>query len=329
MITSIRIPYTPLRGLYGIRKRNIYYVHSWNRGYKIMSIEEDYEYKLIRTDKVLSNSQKREKKLEYLTEKYGYFLSLPASCLPDEHRAKLGGGLRCFSFVFNRTDEGTKIKGDKKRCGNPVVKGSFFCKKHGGGNSHNLVHGRNMNPMLSAYKKTYDGSLGDLLTCFVNDKDITDMRPELLSLRVVLNNYVSKLIDGKPANPKRFVKEAKNIVNAEELTDIEKFVMLKDLSDSVHTLTDGDSIDRLARVTETVSRVIERINKTQSKDDFILTPEGLRIFLRAIVDVINDHVLDENIKRSLHEALINISIKTGGDLSKYKTNLIEADYIVE
>lgn len=322
-------PIRPLLGAIGDKKYAIRASDAF-RDHKIMGLKEDYEYKMIRLDSNLSKDKKSEKKLDFLMEKYGYLIALPASCLPDEHRANLGGGLRCFSFVSLRNEDGRRIKGKNKRCGNPVIKGSFFCKKHGGGNTYGLVNGKSMNPMLAAYKKAFDGSLGDLLSCFVNDKDMTDIRPELVSLRIILNNYIKKLVDGKSINPNRFMKEINNIVEIEELSNTEKFVMIKNLSDSIHTITDGDSIDRLTRVIETLSRVTERINKIQSKDDYILTPEGLRIFLRAIVDIINDNIEDESAKRNIHEALMTISLKTGGDLNKYKKeDIIEADYQVE
>ena len=292
-------------------------------------LKEDGTYMELVRDKELNKSKKIEMKRKHLEDNYQYLVDLPPSCLPEEHKAKLGGGLRCFRLVAKRNEDGNKIKGSTKRCGNPSVKGSFFCKKHGGANTHNLVHGKMRNPMLSIYRGSFNNELGDLLELFVNDRDIMDVKPELIALRVALNQYVEKLANAKPVNAKMFVREMRKITSDEEMTNLEKFVMMKELFDNVATLTDGDSIDRIARTVESISRVIERIHKMQTRDDFMLTKEGLRIMLRAIVDAFNDVVEDEDKRKNLREALLAISVQTGGDISRYQKNeVIDIDHEV-
>jgi hypothetical protein len=293
-------------------------------------LEENQEYLNIIKNKDLSKSQKKNKKSEFLYEKYGYLLNTPSSCLDPEHKANLGGGLKCFHLTYKRDKDGNKIKNVRKRCGNPAVKGSFFCKKHGGGNNYNIIHGRNINPMISAYKNVFNNQLGDLLDIFVNEEDILDAKPELMALRIVLNNHIKKLVNNKPSNPKRLLDKIVGIIEDEGLSNYERFSLVKDITDSVSTITDGDSIDRISRTVETISRVIERLHKIQSKDEFILTKEGLKIFLRAIVDIMNDVVEDRDVKNKFKEALLSVSVQTGGDLSKYHNkNVVDAEYTVE
>jgi hypothetical protein len=78
---------------------------------------------------------------------------------------------------------------------------------------------------------------------------------------------------------------------------------------------DGENIDRISKITDTLSKVIERVRRYQTKDEFILTPEGIKILLRSLIEVMKVHVPPEKIE-IIKQALLDISIRTQGDLSK-------------
>jgi len=298
---------------------------------QLNALEKDQNYLMITKDASLSKSCKRKKKEEYLIENYSYLLGTKAADLPPEHKASLGGGLRCFRLRFYVDKDGVKhYKKKKVRCKLPAVKGSFYCTKHNGGNSSNLVHGRDINPVLAAYKGTFGNELGDLITAFANDKNIFDIRPEFSTLRVALINYIKQLNSREVRNSKTLLRQVEQVMEDDTFSNSEKFFHIKEITDSVATLSDGESIDRLARTIETLSRIIERMHKIQSSDDYIMTPEGLRIFLRAISDVMNENIKDVEQRNKIHEALLAISIQTKGDLSRYSDRgAIDADYTIE
>ena len=292
----------------------------------------------------MNKNSKRMAKLKYLYDEYGFLLDLPAAALPDEHKAKLGGGLRCFNKSCIRDKEGEKIYvmkisngkekrvAKRKRCGNPAVKGSFYCKKHGGGNNYHLTHGKSRNPILSLYRNE-DVAFADLLEVYMQDETILDLKPELGSLRIALQKYIGKLVDGKPLDLKRFMKSVDMIVLDDILSDSEKFNALKQSFDTIECLTNGDSLDRSGRIVETISRVISRIQQAASQEQYILTPDGLKIFIRAILEVIKDNVEDESVLRKIKEGMLEISVATKGNLATYssfrKQRVIDAEYSVE
>lgn len=299
----------------------------------------DEELRRIATNKEVSKSWKTKQKAKYLFEAYGYLLDLPNNCIPEEHKAKGIKTIKCFgrSFVRNpKTKEkqkNSKGKFKRKRCSSPCVKGTFYCHKHGGGNTHALVNNKSRNPILSLYRKQGDPEFGDLIEAYLQDETVLDVKPELASLRAALNKYTERLVNAKPVNPKVFVKGAKNIMEEDYLSDYEKYVALKALADSVETLTSGDSLDRLTRIVDTISRVIHRVQTAANNEQYILTPDGLKVFLRCIIDIIKEHVEDVGTVNKIKEGFLEISTITKGKLGNYhnikKENIKDADFTVE
>jgi len=268
-------------------------------------------------EKALTKEQKRKQKLEKLLKKYGHLLSIPAGVLPLEHKAPLGGGLKCFQKIYQRKN-GKKIKNlPKIRCTNPAVKGSFFCKKHGGGNTHAMVHGKRRMSSITGglYGRGMQQDFSNLLEEFLNDPKMVDLRPELAALRLALSEYMSELTSGEPKqSPKRLIKYIKDITESENTNYGEKFVLIRDLCASQSFLTDGDSLDRLYKIIETISRVAERMHKIQMQDNYILTPDGLKVFLRSIVDLLKQTIPDPDILKEIQEKLLEISMQTKGNI---------------
>jgi hypothetical protein len=263
----------------------------------------------------MSKKNRKQQIRRRLYKKYGWLIDMPASELPAEHKANLGGGLRCFRTVYARDSNGNKTK-EKKRCGKPAVKGSLFCQKHGGANTNALVHGKTADKM-QMYRNTYSNELGDVLHAFMTDPDIIDMKPELATLRTVLNNYIAMLARAEPKSPKRMCKIFKIILENEDSTALEKYQAVKSVIEEQTGLTDGRAIDRINRTVDTIGKTIERMNRIANKDQFIFTPDGYRLLLRAVVDVIRNVVQDIELQKRIKQELLNISTMTGGELVNY------------
>jgi len=271
----------------------------------------------------------RQKKLNKLLDKYSHYLDMPSKLLPDEHRAPLNGGLRCFQKVYQRDKNNNKIKDKKKiRCNNPSVKKSFFCKKHGGGNSHALVHGNRTNYSMTGgqYGKNMDGHFSDLLEVFLNDPKITDLKPELAAMRMMMSEFLEELTSDKPKiSPKKLVGGIKRILKIDTMTPSEKFSAVRDICSSQSFLTDGDSIDRLSRLVGEIGKTVERMHRIQTQDNFILTADGLKVFIRSIVDILKEKV-EDNVLGDIREQLLKISMQTKGNLSEAREKIHDADF---
>ena len=273
---------------------------------------------------VESKSKKRDKKLKRLMKDFGHLLHLPAKTLSKEDKSPFGGGLRCFTKVYKRDKSGNKLKEKSKvRCKNPAIKGSFFCKKHGGGNKFNLVHGKRTlaNTTGGLYGRGMSAKLGDLMDQFLNDPKILDLTPELAALRLALSQYMEELTSGKTRlHPKDLIRRIKDISKDKSISSKERFIIIRDICASQSFLTDGDSLDRLHKIVETISRVAERMHRIQTQDNYLLTPEGLKIFLRAIVDLLKDKIVDKDIMDEIRNGLLDISTQTKGNLHEMKKN---------
>lgn len=270
---------------------------------------------------------KEKKKRRSLYEKHGYLIGVPTKELPEKHQAP-AGGLRCFKKVFPRDDNGNRLKNeDKKRCGRACAKGSLYCRSHGGGNSKALVHGRRETATLAMYRKVHNGKIQDYMTAFINDPKITDMKSELVTVRAVMHNYIEKVVSGeeKPKNPKRLLRLMEKTIENEELTTMDKVLTMKEITDSIRSLDDGATIDRINRCVETVGKTIDRIQKHETKGDYMLTPEGLKIILRGVLDVLRNSIADPDLLKEVRDALKMVSIKTKGDLTKYN-DVVEAEF---
>lgn len=273
------------------------------------------------------NQPKERKNRKDLYLKYGDLIGLDTKEIPEKHQSG-NGGLRCFKRIRPRDRDGNKIKDAKKaRCGNTTAKGSLYCRHHGGNNSKALTTGKRRSETLELYKGSYDNKLGDLLQAFMDDPGILDLKTELATTRLVLKNYIEKLASGEPdVSPKKLCRYINNVMNTDEFSQLEKFLAVKEIVDSQSSLTDGASIDRINRTVDSIGKTVERIRKTETKEDFMLTPEGLKVLIRGIVEIINTSVEDRAILDVIKKGLLEVSLNTGGDLSKYGKDIIDAEY---
>jgi len=269
----------------------------------------------------MSKKNKKIKKVlkrsERLLKEHGWKLDVPPNCLPEDDRCDFNGGLKCFGRVYNRDDFGNKIiQGGKRRCRNPAVKGSFFCKKCGGGNSNALIHGKRA-ISGSLYRGAFQSELGDLFNRFVNDPSILDLTPELAALKTCFTVYLKNLSQPKnKVSSKKLLTRIGKVMKDEDLENSEKFVKINEICMSVNSITDGENIDRLVRIIDVISKVIDRINRLQNRSDLILTPDGLKILFRCIVDILKENI-EEGVLKKIKGAMMTISVRTQGDLTKY------------
>lgn len=265
----------------------------------------------------ITKEEKRLQKIQKLNELHGWKMNVPPNCLPTEDRAKLGGGLRCFGKVYLRDENGNKkIEEPKKRCGNPAVKGSFFCKKCGGGNSYALTNNKSTSGSL--YRGAFNNQLGSLFDAFLNDPAVLDIIPELTALRLAYRKFIEDVATGKPKTPtNKLIRIIKSITEDEKLLNNDKFAFIKDICAKEMALSDPATIMLMKNVTETIGNTVEKIYKIQSKDDFLLTQDGLKILLRCIIDILKKNV-NEEVLGKVKQELLEVSIRTKGDLRKYQ-----------
>jgi len=267
----------------------------------------------------MSNELESQDKQKRMLEKHGWKLDVPANMLPDNDKASFGGGLRCFRNVYMRDDFGNKIPDSPKiRCGSPAIKGSFYCKKHGGGNTNALVHGKRA-LSSSLYRGAFQSNLGTLFDQFLNDPMVNDLRPELATLRTVLIKFIHSLNNTeKIDSPKKKLKIMRTIIQDQTLNPEEKFIQMKEFCNRQSLLTDTESVDKIGYLCDTIAKITERMARIQNKEQFTLTPDGLKLLLRCIVELITKYVPANQIEEIKRE-LVQLSVRTHGDLKNIKS----------
>ncbi len=258
-------------------------------------------------------------------KKFSHLIPYKHIEVPREHRSDLKNihSLRCFKMIWQRDEKDNKLFNEPKvRCKLPVVEGYLYCRKHGRYKMPLIKPDEKMNELSTAsiYRDVYDAEMGDLLTAFLNDPQMLDLKPELANLRLILNNYIKKLLEKPRAGSRNdFMSQVREIIMEEDKDDNWRFEKITELTESLSTITNGKAIDRINRCVENIGKTIERIRKIEEKDDFLLTPAGMKIFLRAMVDLMNESITDKELKKRITEGLLTLSIETKGDVSLYQT----------
>jgi len=262
-----------------------------------------------------SRNQKKERRVrKRLYEKYGDLINCKTEDIPEKHRGKKGG-LRCFKKVLPRDEHGNKVKdAKKKRCGNNCANGSLYCRHHGGANSKALTTGNRTS--MDMYRDAHSVTMQDYFTAFLNDPSIMDHKQELATLRTMLMAYIEKYSNTKPVrSPKKLMRMINQTAEMEGLDDFEKFNMIADIVRSEKTLLDGDVMDRISRLVTNIGNSIDRIIRNEKKDGYWMTPEGLKIMLRAFMDAINENVEGKDVKDKIRKALMQANTKAHGDIA--------------
>lgn len=305
--------------------------------------DREYEYDLgtqvLLADKELMRLRKNKDsagKSNYLYENYGYLYELEPRLIPEEHKVTGRSALRCFAIINRRDAEGNKIKGTKKRCGQMAYKGSFYCRKHGGSGSKAIVHGKQQNPIAALYRGNMGAKLGNFVDVFMQDETILDLKPELAAVRTVLANYINKLSHGDCDSRKKMLSMVRQVVNDDSLEMSEQYEIVMDIFSKQATLANPDVVERISRTVETLSRIVERIRKFETQDDFMLTPDGLKIMLRSFVEVLNNNIkkkMDnkeaEKLLQSIKNDLYSISLQMNGQNIPKGQRIQDAEIIEE
>ena len=146
-------------------------------------------------------------------------------------------------------------------------------------------------------------------------------------MRMMLAEYLEELTTEKTKiGPKRLLKTIKQTMRIETMTSSEKFAAVRDICSSQSFLTDGDSMDRLSRIIGEIGKTVERMNRIQTQDNFILTPDGLKVLLRSIVDVIKGTVKNEEEIKEIREKMLELSVRTKGNFGNINDDVQDADY---
>jgi len=244
--------------------------------------------------------------------------------IPKEHRYKKSSvhSLRCFKKIFQRDEDGNKDKSlPKRRCKKHVVEGYLYCITHGGKVNLPVKLNEERPTTAHIYKKVYDAEMGDLLESFLNDPKLLDLKPDLANLRVILNNYIKKLLEPpKYGTIHNFMQQTREILIEEEKTEEWKYNKIVELVESQNNIHSGKAIDRINRCVENIGKQIERIHKYETNDDFLLTPDGIKILLRAMVELLDSNIVDEELKKRIRDGLLKLSVETKGDITKYESH---------
>jgi hypothetical protein len=272
-----------------------------------------------------------------INEKYGHLIPYDLIEVPLEHRHNKDNihSLRCFKKIYQRDKERNKLLDlPKVRCKKHVEKGYLFCKFHGGRKNDVITYdkdGEIKNQKIQIYKNVYNLELGTLIETFINDPGILDLKPELGALRGIMINYIKQASKEPDVTSKRealnFIRE---ILYDDEMKEDTKFNKISEMINNFLTITSPEFIDRVNKTVDVLGKTIERIRKYETKDDFLMSPEGLKLMLRALVDLLDDSIENVDVKKKIVEGLYNLSTQTKGDISSYKrTKYVDAEVIDE
>ena len=268
-----------------------------------------------------------------LYERYGHLVNFLNVIVPVQHRLNKENqhSLRCFRMRFKTDDEGNKLYDEAKvRCKKPAIVGSLYCRCHN--KRADVIKGTDGVPASlgdenrKLYINAYDVELGSLMTAYLNDPKILDLKPELASLRVILNNYISKLCEPASGDKQSFLREIEETINNDDLSETEKYWEIVNKSLNEQTLSNGSAIDRINRCVTTISGVMEKLHKWENAGDYNLTPEGLKVFVRGLVDAINTVIKDDNIKNELREAIMSVGTVTKDKIPSFG-EVIDAEIV--
>jgi len=264
----------------------------------------------------LMDSNQHRKKRQRLYTKYGHLIGAKTEDIPEKHRAKVGG-LRCFHVKT--------VDGVRKRCGKPATTGSLYCKKpHNGANTRALVTGKYSSKQLTQYRGSFDNRMSMVFEAFLNDSDIVDHKRELATLRMVLSNYlktVTTTVDEKTAEEK--MEWVRSIMDQGNRLPEKRWEVIVEYVSREKSMDDPDVIDRINKLVDNIGKSIERVMKIENASNYMMTPEGYRILLRSILEVIGNVIKEPDVIRKVKEGFMDISVNTGGDLSKSGTDPID------
>jgi len=279
-------------------------------------------------EKPKRDQKKERRKRKALYRKYGHLMIGNKEDIPPKHRTKLGS-LRCFRKIPKRDEHGNKLWNEpKRRCGSACTKHSLYCQRHGGANANNLVSGKRTTSVLDQYKGVVTAGLGEWIEKFASDKGITDLSREIAVIRTLMLNYINAITLGTSDDRSNVEKLEfiQMIMGAADMSTGQKLTAIKEVVETTRRLDDGQVIDRIMRCVDSIGKTVERMNKIQQQDEFVLTPDGFRLLMRGLISVLKRH-LDEDQRTLIQASLQDINVRTGGDLKNLsEPSTIEASF---
>lgn len=217
-------------------------------------------------------------------------LHTPIHELPAEDLTR-HNKLRCHYPKHRKDDAGNILEG-RVRCKSDAAEGSLYCKGHLGGTQANLKDGGS-STIINHFRKQYHVTLGSAFDRFLNDPSLLDLKPYFAQLGVLLSEYVAQFKDSKVSNvveKKKIIKLMKIVLKEKKLGTIDKFDQIRELVFRQEDILNGDSLDRIRKLVETISKVGERISKIENRPEFMLTPDGYKMMLRQLTDIIKENL---------------------------------------
>lgn len=261
------------------------------------------------SEEIARIEQVNKEKRARLYDKYGYLIGASIAHIPRKHLTEHTRKLRCFYRKL--------VKGEVIRCEHEAAKGSLYCNElHNGNSASSLITKEQNYESIINYKGSYKNKLAIVFDAFLKDGSITDHKRELATLRTVLSNYIETVTESPNADDVyEKVNYIQSICNREDYDILRKWRMIKKYVEKEKSINDPQVIDRINSLVDNIGKSIERIVKVEQSSDFGLSPEGYKLLLRAIIEVITANVPDPQILKNVKEEFMKISVVTGGKIS--------------
>jgi hypothetical protein len=172
----------------------------------------------------------------------------------------------------------------------------------------------------------FSNKLSDVLEAYINDTDITDHKRELATLRLILTGYIERFASNKPiGSSKRVVEVMQQVLEADHMKASEKYAAIRDIIFNEQSLVNGEVIDRISRLVENIGKSIDRILRNEEKSGYFLTPEGFKIFLRSIQEIINKLVIEDSVRKAIREELLKVGTRNVASFSEQPVEIEVVD----
>lgn len=246
-------------------------------------------------------------------EKYKFLLNKRVEDIGQKHfvNADREQGLRCFHFRREKGGEKDKIL----RCVSAVIPGSVFCKEHD--------YDRSIINVKREVPKIYQNKLHTLFDAYLNEPTILDHKQDLAILRTLLTGLINKL-----TQPDKITVEG--LLSNLEITlqsdggDIDKYERIMDIFYRHQDVFSDKTVKNINDTVKNIGQCIERIQRAGSGDQFLMTPEGLNVFLRTVVGILKETLTDhKDLMLQVQTKLMTVSVATKGNLQVANDRMLE------
>lgn len=244
-------------------------------------------------------------------EKYKFLLNKHADQIGKKHfvNADREQGLRCFHFRREKGETGDKVL----RCPCAVMPGSVFCREHD--------YDRSIVNVKREVPQVYKNSLHTLFDAYLNEPTILDHKQDLAVLRTLLTGLINKLTQPDKITIKDLLTRLKSILRSND-PDSTKYDLVMDTFYRHQDVFSDKTVKNINETVKNIGGCIERIQRAGSGDQFLMTPEGLNVFLRTLVEILKRNINDQDIMLQVQTELMTISVATKGNLQTANDRLV-------